>query len=246
MPRVLFRIGGLAIYSYPAMLYVGTVFGIWAELHVGSRLGLAPDRVLTATLCLLAVALFGARLLYVIALWPAYRGRRAAMWRFADGGASMYGGLLLAAPASIPLLTALRLPFGDFWDAAIFAMLIGMIVTRGGCLLNGCCAGRVTQGFFGLSLPNHHGVRARRIPTQVLEAGWGATVLAGAVAFRDQVPFSGALFLYSVGAYAAARVVLEPLREEQDQVLGVPLQRLLSILLVLAAIGGTVFGLLTS
>ena len=56
------------------------------------------SRALTATLLLLPPALFGARLLFVIAHWPAYRQEPRRMWRASEGGAAMYGGLLVAVP----------------------------------------------------------------------------------------------------------------------------------------------------
>jgi phosphatidylglycerol:prolipoprotein diacylglycerol transferase len=130
----------------------------------------------------------------------------------------MYGGLILAVPFSTAVLPALAIPFGAFWDVASFTMLVGMIVTRVGCFLNGCCAGR-------------------RFPTQLLEAGWGIVVLAGACLLWRRLPFAGALFLYTIGSYGAGRIVLQTLRAEPDRLFGLPLQRVLSAALVAISAG---------
>lgn len=228
MRRVLFHISGLPIYSYAAMLYVGAVFGTYAQLYVAMQLGLDPGRVLAAALILLTFALLGARLLHVVPNWRSYRKAPRRVLHFATGGASMYGGLLLGLPISIPVLAALELPFGIYWDTCSFTMLIGMIVTRAGCLLNGCCSGRPTSEWWGIHLANYKGERRRRVPLQILEGIWGLVVLAMVVMYWGHLPFEGAMFLVALGTYGAGRLALESLREEQDRIMGFSLHKALS------------------
>lgn len=241
MRRVLFRVGGRPIYSYAAMLYLGIVLGIYAQLFVGQQAGLALPRLLAGTLLLLSAALLGARLLFVAAHWAHYREAPGRILRFSDGGAAMYGGLFLAVPLSLPVTRGLGLPFATFWDTASFTMLTGMIVTRIGCFLNGCCAGRPSASRWAWYLPDVRGVWARRIPMQALEAAWGLTVLAGAAWIWSAQPFAGAVVLFTLGAYGAGRLVLEGLRDAPDRVAGIGLQRAISALLVLVSLTG--FGL---
>jgi phosphatidylglycerol:prolipoprotein diacylglycerol transferase len=183
MRRVLFLWFDHPIYSYPAMLYVGIVLGIYAQLYATLSIGLDVTQTLMATLLLLVIALLGARLLHVVSNWRTYQGRPWLILKFSSGGASMYGGLLMGVPLSIPVLAALQIPFATYWDTCSFTMLVGMIVTRAGCFMNGCCAGRPSSGWWAINLPNYKGVWRRRIPLQILEAAWGVFVL-GAMA-RD-------------------------------------------------------------
>jgi hypothetical protein len=69
----------------------------------------------------------------------------------------MYGGLI-AVPLSIPLLAALRIDPAAFWDVGALTMLTGMVFTRFGCLLTGCCSGRATEGWFGVVVRDDRGV----------------------------------------------------------------------------------------
>ena len=126
----------------------------------------------------------------------------------------MLGALPLAIPMSVPLLAFLGLPYGAFWDVAAFTILTGMVPTRVGCLLNGCCSGRACQSRFGLNLPDHRGVWTRRVPMQCLEAAWASILLAGAVAAWRFAPFPGAVFLAVMGGYALGRLVLESMRDQ--------------------------------
>lgn len=236
MRRVLFRLRGVPIYSYPAMLYLGIVLGIYAELFAAASIGLSLGRTLATTLVLLVVALLGARLLFVWQHWHQYANRPTAIWRFEEGGAALHGGLLLAVPCSLVVLPLARLPFGAFWDVASFTLLIGLMVTRVGCLLNGCCSGRPTQGWLALHLPDHRGVWQRRIPVQILEMAWGGAVLAGALVLWRRLPFPGALFAYVVGAYGAGRFVLEGWRDDEERVMGVRLHRAIALAFAASAI----------
>ena len=144
----------------------------------------------------------------------------------------------MTVPLSIPLLRAMHLPFAEFWDAATFTILLGMVFTRVGCLLNGCCSGRPTGGWFGLNLPNHRGVWRRRIPTQLLEMLWAATLLGAATMTRDRAPFAGAVFCSAVVTYGVARLVLEPLRDNTTGP-NTRVMQVTSILLMIAALIGT-------
>jgi phosphatidylglycerol:prolipoprotein diacylglycerol transferase len=210
---VLFTVAARPVYSYPACLYLGLVAGVYVGAYEAAMLGVDADRFTAAVLVLVPLALVGARLWFVVSHWQRYRGDRRRIFRRGASGLAMYGGLVASVPASVVLLPLLGLPFGRFWDAATFTMLTGMIPTRVGCLLNGCCAGRATSGPVGLVLADHAGRLERRVPTQLLEAAAGALLLAIAFAIRGRLPFDGSLFLGAVAAYAAMRYLLEGLRE---------------------------------
>lgn len=141
--------------------------------------------------------------------------------------------------ASVPLLDSLQLPFAAFWDVAVFTILIGMTFTRIGCWLNGCCAGRPTEGRFAMYLPNAQGIWRQRIPTQLLEAGCAVLLLAGAIALWNRLPFRGALFLLVVAGYSGGRLVLETTREDQDRIGRFTIHHGISVLLIV--LSGIIF-----
>ena len=240
MRRVLCRIAGRPIYSYPVMLYLGIVLGLYTAMLAARSSGVGPAGFLAATLLLLVVALVGARLWYVAPRWRQYAGEPARVMDVAGGGASMYGGLLLTFPASCFLLRYFELGVGQFWDLVSFTMLVGLVVTRVGCLLNGCCAGRPTSSRFGVELADARGVQVRRVPMQPIEAVLGLGVLACAALVWRQPHADGAVFCMAIGGYGAGRFVLEPWRDQQDRVRGVSLQRVVSMGLVAMSVIGFV------
>ncbi len=185
MHRVLFEWRGIRIFSYPAMLYLGLVTGVILQTLVAERAGLPAVRIYFATLTLLPIALAGSRVLYVWANWPTFRSARHLIWRRGEGGLAMYGGVPFMIAASIPVLAAFGLPFWTFWDTAVFCIFPGMAFARIGCLLNGCCSGRPTDGRLAMWLPDERGHWTWRVPLQLLELSV-ALLLAGWRLARDR------------------------------------------------------------
>jgi len=234
------RWDGMRVHSYVCMLYLGAVSGIfcgtyWAELH-----GLPALKVFTGMLLLFPAALAGARLLFVALHWKAFRSRPSRIWRRTEGGAALYGGLIGSFLLSLPLLWILGLPPGAFWDAVAIAMLVGMIFTRTGCLLQGCCAGRPSESFLAFPSPNAQGVWRRRLPFPLFEACLAALTLAVAVQFLGKA-FGGTLFLASLAMYGTGRWMLEPTREKVDRVGGWSVHRMISAILVGLAVTTVLF-----
>ncbi len=231
MRRILLEWHGIPIYSYPAFLYLGLVFGMVAENHAAHVAGLDPGRVFLATLALIVPALVGARLLYVASRWQSYWREPQRIWQRSEGGAAMLGAVPFMVLAAVPVLAGFELPFGAFWDVATFCILVGMIFARIGCLLNGCCSGRPSEGRWAIRLADHRGIWRRRFPSQLLEAGWAALLLVGAAIVWPASPFPGALFLAGLGGYAAGRVLLEATRETRQALGPIDLQQLLTTVL---------------
>jgi phosphatidylglycerol---prolipoprotein diacylglyceryl transferase len=217
MRRVLFRWRGLTVWSYPAMLYVGLVFGVVASNVAAHSAGLDALRVYIATMVLIVPALIGARLLFVASEWKYYRAYPHRIWNRGEGGFMMYGAVPVMLLCSVPLLRALHVGFGAFWDVSTFTILVGMIFTRVGCLLNGCCGGRATRSWFGIRLPNTHGVWQKRVPTQALEAACAVLLLIVAKVMWRRTPFPGALFLLILLSYSSVRLLLELARERANR-----------------------------
>jgi phosphatidylglycerol:prolipoprotein diacylglycerol transferase len=244
MRRVLFRIRGIPIHSYPAMLYAGLVAGMIAGNYLAHSTGLDRFRVFVASIILTIPAIGGARVLHVIQRWSYYRDHKSLIWDLQQGGMAQYGGILLAVPLSVPLLSALGLPFGLFWDLGGVTILTGMVFTRIGCLLNGCCSGRETESRFSLWLPNRKGEWKQRFPTQLLEAGWALLLVSTTFLMWGRLPFEGASFVFDAGGYAVGRLAFESLRDLGQSRSRFTLHHAISLLIIglsLAAITGRAF-----
>ena len=218
------------------MLYFGLLFGVVAGNVAAHAAHVEAFRAYVATLILLLPALAGARLLYVAANWKTYKHDLRRICNRKDGGLIMYGGLPAILLLSVPLLRVLQLNFGAFWDVSAFTILVGMMFTRVGCLLNGCCAGCPSKAWLSVYLPNPKGVWEKRIPTQILEALWAVVLLVSAIVLWPRVPFRGGLFLFVAGGYACARLVMELAREREADAPRLNVAHVVSIITVLLSV----------
>jgi len=237
MPRSLPIWERLRAHSYVSMLYAGAIAGIFAGTHWAELQGLPPSKVFVTMLLIFPAALAGARLLFVALHWNVFGRAKTRIWSTSEGGAALYGGLILSFLLSLPLLGLMRLPLGSFWDAVAIALLVGMIFTRTGCALQGCCAGRPSQSWLAFNMPDVHGVWRRRLPFPLFEVGVAALTLALCLKLFD-TSSGGCLFLSALAMYAGGRWLFEPTREKVDRVRGWSVHRIISVLLVTLGLTG--------
>jgi phosphatidylglycerol:prolipoprotein diacylglycerol transferase len=221
MTRAGFRWRRVRVPAYTALLYSGLLAGTYTTYGVARAEGVESGHLGVAILLLLVPAVLGARLAFVSGRWRVFSHAPRQIVGGGGGGAVAYGALL-AVPVSVPLLVLLGVPVASFWDAGGVGFLVAVVLLRIGCLLNGCCCGRATSSRLGMVLPNRAGVRARRVPTQLIEVGWAVTLILVAAFATRRAP-AGALFLFLVGAYALGRLGLDFTREHRR------MQRLLTL-----------------
>jgi phosphatidylglycerol---prolipoprotein diacylglyceryl transferase len=223
MRRVLFSVRGVPIWSYPVLLYVGLVCGFYVMYAVAPSVGMQRMPAAIATLIMFVPAIVGARIWFVLDHWAIYRRDLRRIWRHSEGGMTLYGGLVLALVLSPVILVPLGLGFAAFWDGATFTILVGMVFARGGCLLNGCCAGRQSDGRLGLWLPDHTGRWQRRYPVQLLELASALALLSGSATLLEIGTPRGTIYVFALAGYAGARFAIDPLRERStDGAVGRP------------------------
>ncbi|WP_118914572.1 prolipoprotein diacylglyceryl transferase family protein [Mycobacterium shigaense] len=236
--RYLFHIGRLRIPSFAALLYVGFAVGVvWGGYVCG--LGYLPFAI--SALALLVFALVGARIWFLVG-HPEFVADRTGVAVMTNAGAGLYGALALSFAASWPVLGLTGLEFWRFWDGGAVVLLVGMVVTRMGCLMNGCCSGRATSGPLGIWLPDDRGEWKRRYPAPLFEAAWSALILDVGVALHRPSDPAGLLFLGSAAAYGLGRLGLELLRADATRT-GRPTRMNLAFSAVLALVSIAAFGL---
>jgi len=226
------------------MLYLGLVLGVISGTYAAQFRNLNSVHVYFAMILLIAPALFGARLLFAATHWELFSENPRRIFRRSEGGAMLYGGLLLSLAVSVPLLQILNLSFAGFWDVATITILVAMIPARIGCLMHGCCSGRATAGRFSIVAPNESGIWERRVPTQIMEMALAVALLLVSLAVQSKLRNEGVLFLTAATGYGIGRWWLESVRETTVRVGDLNLQRIISCTLAGSSAIGLLFTLL--
>lgn len=214
MRPILFVWHGIVVHSFHVMIYAALLVAVFLSVHFAQADGLNPDRTALAVILTFIPGFAGARLLYAARHWDHFRRDPARILRRSEGGLSLYGGLFGVFAGCIPVLWALDLPFAPFMDALVIGMLGGLVVAKGGCLLNGCCYGQPTDHWCGVNLPDDRGVWRRRFPSQPVEMAWAAVVLLLMLAWRSVSPPSGAVACVAIALQPVGRLFLQKLRDE--------------------------------
>lgn len=243
MHPILFVWRGIVIRSFHVMVYAALLLTVFLAVAFAQRDGLDPDRTALAIVLLFIPGFIGARLLYAARHWDHFRSDPRRIVRRSEGGLSLYGGLFGMMAGSLPLLWALALPFGCFWDALALGTLAGIAVAKVGCLFNGCCHGRPTDHWSGAVLPDEKGVWRRRFPSPLMEIAWAVGILLVLLALRAYSPPSGSLVCATLALLPAGRLFLQGLRDE-GRVEDVAVRKTCFFLIAAALIAGCIVWLL--
>jgi prolipoprotein diacylglyceryltransferase len=217
-----FTFFGYSINSYKLFLCVGIYVGTLTTAALASTSGFSPLRVGLGAMTCALVGLIGARLYHLIVYARIYVRHRSvsALWNTSSGGFSLFGALLTFVPVSFVVATWLSMPAALLWDHMAIGVLASGFWIRLGCVFNGCCVGRVSNGPLSISLHDTSGVRKPRLPVQFIEMAWW---LVGLAAFLMLWPGALRLGSYALAVliwYGVGRFFLEPLRECPDIVFG--------------------------
>jgi phosphatidylglycerol:prolipoprotein diacylglycerol transferase len=216
MHPVLIEIGRFKIYSYGLMLAASFWIGIlWAARRAPKR-GVSPDTIYDLSIVLILASVLGSRTLYILTHRADYHSTIdiIALWQ---GGATFYGGFLLALAGAAAYLRRKRIPFLLVADVCSPSIALGFAFTRIGCFLSGCCFGKPTNSMLGVVFPAHSpagyycpGVPLH--PTQLYSSFLGL-VIAGVLVLVDRKRHAtGQTFALLCICYGIARCVEDLLR----------------------------------
>ncbi|HEY3316681.1 MAG TPA: prolipoprotein diacylglyceryl transferase [Bacillota bacterium] len=220
MGPILFTLGPLTFYAWGTLAILGLAAGTTLTILEGCRRGLGFAELLDVCFSTALAGLAGARLLYVIVEWPAFRPDPVRAFIFVEGGLSIYGAFLGGAAGVWLLARRFRRSAWAYADIMAPGIALGLALGRVGCLLRGCCYGRLTDQTWGLATQLAPGLR---YPAQAMEAAIDLAILAvlGAPAFRPRArphpagPREGLRFLAFLGLYAAGRFIVEFYRDSE-------------------------------
>lgn len=133
--------GGHAVYWYGVMVASGFLLAMLVMQWLAPRFRVPRVRISDIVVAAMVGGMLGARALYVLSNWDAYRVAPHRIFMIWEGGLVFYGGLIGAALAVVLLGRWLRLDLGGVADLTAIALPLGQALGRVGCFLNGCCFG---------------------------------------------------------------------------------------------------------
>ena len=196
---------GIVRGAWAVLVALGMAVAVALQALLATRRDLSVGDALLVSAGALVAGAVGARVWYRLQRHP---GDAAGGW--------CIQGFVAAAIAAVTVFApAVGLPIVEYADVLMPGLFAGMAIGRLGCFFAGCCVGRPTVSRFGVwSSDRRLGVR--RIPVQLLESAWAATVALAGLALvltRADGPH-GFAFVAALAAYTAGRQGLLRLRAD--------------------------------
>jgi phosphatidylglycerol:prolipoprotein diacylglycerol transferase len=227
------------------MLALSFFVGIWFASRRAERRGLKQEIVYDLSIVLIIAAVVGSRVLYILTHRDHYRSLLdiIALWQ---GGATLYGGLILAVAGAAAFLRLKGIPFFRMADICAPSIALGVFFTRIGCYLSGCCFGRPTECVTGLVFPagSPAGYTFADIPvhpTQLYASLYGLLIFLALLLLEKKHSFEGYTFGFLCILYGAARFIVDFFRYYEDSAMWGPLTASQVLSLGLVVVGAAMF-----
>jgi len=231
---IAFHLGPLPVHWYGVMVALAFLAGLWTASRRALRENIAPERIIDLGPWLIVGAIVGARILYVITFWrEEFAGKpfveTIMVWR---GGLVYYGGLMGASLGFILYARIKNLPLWKGADILAPSIALGYVFGRIGCLMNGCCYGRVCELPWAIQFPNQSNAWHQQLsqglvgpndrslpvhPTQVYESLLNLALYGGLAWLYRRKKFDGQIFATYLVAYAIVRSFVEMFRGDYPQ-----------------------------
>ncbi len=215
-----FRIGSFPVHWYGVMVALAFMAGLWTASRRAPISGIAGEKILDLGPWLLLGTIVGARALYVITFWhEQFAGQPVTEWlKIWQGGLVFYGGLVGASLTYVVYARVRKLPLWVGADVLAPSIALGQVFGRIGCLMFGCCYGRVCHMPWAIRFPPGHpthlgnGPALPVHPTEIYESVLCLGLYAGLAWLYRRKKFDGQIFAAFLVGYAVVRFTVELFR----------------------------------
>ncbi len=198
MHPIICTFGPFTVYSYGLMLALAFTVGVSLASRQAKQENVNPGIIFNFLFLVFISGIAGARIFYIISNISYYLENPVEIIMLQRGGLAWFGGLISGVTCGVVYLKKKKLAVYKTIDLVIPFVALGQAIGRIGCLLNGCCFGRVSK--LGLYFDVHS---AFLIPTQ-LYSSLLLIIIFIILRFLQERPhkegqiFYAYLFLYSI------------------------------------------------
>jgi len=219
-PR-LFHLGSFGIPTYGVLVALGVLVGLWISVRNSERQGIKAENAWDFGIAIVLAGILGAKILYILVDWRVYMEHPREIFSLStlQAGGVFSGGLLAAFVVSAWFLRKHNMPALATLDAFSPGLAMGHAIGRLGCFAAGCCYGKPTDHFWGVTFTNP--LAAQYVgtplgvalePTQLFESAAELIIFATLTWMLARKRFDGQVFGAYLFLYGIARFLIEFLR----------------------------------
>ena len=222
-PR-LFHLGNFSIPTYGVLVATGVLVGLWISVRNSEKQGIKAENAWDFGIALVLSGILGAKILYIILDWRSghvygQNLREIFTLDTLQAGGVFSGGLVAAFITAWWFLRKHQMPALATCDAFAPGLAMGHAIGRLGCFAAGCCYGKPTTHFWGVTFTNPlaHGIVGTPLyqalePTQLFESAVELGIFFLLTWMFAPKKFDGQIFGAYLFLYGIARFLLEFLR----------------------------------
>ena len=219
----LFHIGSFFLPTYGFLVATGVLLGLWISVRNSERLGYDGDKAWNLGILVVLCGIVGAKILYVINDWSTYKSNPGEIFSIAtlQAGGVFSGGLIAAFVAAAWYVRKNHMPALGTCDAFAPGLALGHAIGRIGCFAAGCCYGKPTHHWWGVTFKNPLAAQITGTPlgtplepTQLLESAVELANFFFLMWLLKRRKFDGQVFGAFMVVYGIARFFLEYLRDD--------------------------------
>ncbi len=219
----LFHIGSFAVPTYGILVATGVLLGLWISVRNSARQGIKPENAWDFGIAVVLAGILGSKILYILVDWKTYAEHPKEIFSLStlQAGGVFSGGLIGAFVVAWWFLRRYRMPALATCDAFAPGLALGHAIGRVGCFAAGCCYGKETTHWWGVTFTSkiaeaNAGTPLGRAlePTQLIESAAELIIFGILTWMFARKKFDGQIFGAYLFLYGIARFLIEFLRDD--------------------------------
>lgn len=209
----LFHIGNITIYSYAVLIAIGILIAAFFTKKYAVKKGIKNPISNSFFYLIFLAGFLGGKVFFYLENPFLYWNNPSLILKDFAGGFVFYGSFIFIIPSVVWYLKKKDIPVLPMLDTLAITTTIVHSIGRLGCFFAGCCYGKETTSWLGISFPKMEGFKV--FPTQLLESFSLIILMIVLLQLSKKIKFNGQIFLFYLIAYAIIRFSLEYLRGDK-------------------------------
>ena len=224
-PR-LFHIGSFAPPTYGFLVALGVLSGLFVTVKLARSQKVDPDSAWNLGVLVVLAAIVGAKVLLIINDFSFYMSHPGEIFSLSmiQAGGVFYGGLIAAIGTAVYYIRKHHMPPLRTCDTFAPGIALGHAIGRIGCFSAGCCYGKPTSHWWGVTFTNPLAnqfsgtpLHVPLEPTQLFESAIEFTNFLILVWLIKHKKFEGQVIGSYLFLYGVARYFIEFLRDDPER-----------------------------
>ena len=222
----LFHVGHYALPTYGFLVALGVLTGLVITTKLAPSQKINPDDAWNLGVMVVLAAIVGAKLLLIINDFSWYMAHPSEIFslQMLQAGGVFYGGVLAALATAVYYMRKHHMPALRTCDTFAPGLALGHAIGRIGCFAAGCCYGKPTSHWWGVTFTNPLAneisktpLNTRIQPTQLFESAIELANFFILLVLLRRKKFEGQVIGAYLVLYGVARYFIEFIRDDPDR-----------------------------